>query len=417
MFAIVAALALLAPSAPSEPLRGAKRVLILGDSITASGQYTAYLESYFATRWPDRGIELINLGLPSETISGRSEPSHPWPRPNVHERLERALRIKPDVVIACYGMNDGIYHPFSEDRFNGFKEGIEHLIADCKRRSIPLILVTPPPFDAEPVRAILKGPDASGYGWMTPYARYQEDVLARYAEWEKSRSGDSVTVVDAQTPILAFLAARRADPVTREFRFAGDGVHMNADGHALIASTLLNAWAARGWDDDPRLDAASLRAEGGNVKDVRAEAGGVRFTWTPKLPTPRDPDWSEAIQAEFVGDRPTLTITGLRDGRYSLVEGTRSLGVVEVKKGTATIDLRAYPELSINRRADEVGDLIRKRERILSPAWRDDVGHKRPDTEKGLPLDQAREKADPLTRQIRKLATPTPLEIALVRQS
>ena len=413
--------AILAVVLSADPLPGAKRVLVLGDSITAAGMYTAYLESYFAARQPDREIEFINLGLPSETISGRSEPSHPWPRPNVHERLERALRLKPDVVIACYGMNDGIYHPFSEDRFTGYKEGVDHLIVDCRKRNIPLILITPPPFDPVPVRAILKGPGASDYGWQTPYAKYQDEVLARYAEWEKTKAGKGVMVVDAQTPILAFLAARRADPASREFRFADDGVHMNADGHWLIASSILKAWGAPPPVDDPRIDAKALRAETGDVKDIKAEAGGVRFTWTPRLPMPRDPGWSDAILAakgpDVWVDRPTLTITGLRDGRYGLVEETRALGNVEVANGVATIDLREFPELSINRRADEVGELIRKRERILSPAWRDDVGHKRPDTAKGLPLDEAKKRASPLTAKIRTLARPSPMELGLVRQN
>src|SRR5438552_2439213 len=50
-----------------EMLPGAKRVLFLGDSITYSGQYVEIIEAYFATRFPDRPIEFLNLGLPSET--------------------------------------------------------------------------------------------------------------------------------------------------------------------------------------------------------------------------------------------------------------------------------------------------------------------------------------------------------------
>ena len=58
----------------------------------------------------------INLGLPGETVTGLSEPGHPFPRPNVHERFGRVLAGgKPDLVFACYGMNDGIYYPFSDD--------------------------------------------------------------------------------------------------------------------------------------------------------------------------------------------------------------------------------------------------------------------------------------------------------------
>src|ERR1041385_874446 len=98
-----------------------KRVVFLGDSITYSGTYVAMVEAYFLTRRPDRVIEFINLGLPSETVSGLSEDGHAggqFPRPDLHERLARVLKqTKPDLIFACYGMNDGIYLPLNEERF------------------------------------------------------------------------------------------------------------------------------------------------------------------------------------------------------------------------------------------------------------------------------------------------------------
>ena len=96
------------------PLPGQDRSL-LGDSITHSGHYISFIETRLRQDNDNRIPEIINLGLPSETCSGLSEPDHPFPRPTVHERLDRALtKIKPDLVFACYGMNDGIYYPFSE---------------------------------------------------------------------------------------------------------------------------------------------------------------------------------------------------------------------------------------------------------------------------------------------------------------
>lgn len=110
---------------------GIKRVVMLGDSITYAGDYVSFIEAYFVTRHPGRSIEFINVGLPSETVSGLSEPGHAkdaFLRPGLHERLERVLeRTKPDLVLACYGMNDGIYLPFSEERFARFREGMLEL--------------------------------------------------------------------------------------------------------------------------------------------------------------------------------------------------------------------------------------------------------------------------------------------------
>ena len=106
--------------------------------------------------------KLINLGLPSETCSGLSEPAHPFPRPNVHERIGRALKkMKPDLVFACYGMNDGIYYPFSEERFEKYRIGIQQIIEKVKASGARLILMTPPSFD--PVATSQQGEtDAEG---------------------------------------------------------------------------------------------------------------------------------------------------------------------------------------------------------------------------------------------------------------
>ena len=103
----------------------AQRILFLGDSITNSGYYVADIETQLRIQGVDPMPELVNIGLPSETCTGLSEPDHPFPRPDVHERLDRALaKVKPDVVVACYGMNDGIYYPFSNERFKAYQDGI-----------------------------------------------------------------------------------------------------------------------------------------------------------------------------------------------------------------------------------------------------------------------------------------------------
>src|SRR6185295_13950149 len=119
-------------SAADKPLLdGVHRVVFLGDSITYSGQYVEFMEAYFATRFPDRQVEFLNVGLPSETVSGLSEPGHAagkFPRPDLHERLARVLeKTKPDLVVACYGMNDGIYYPFGEDRSQKYQDGMKRL--------------------------------------------------------------------------------------------------------------------------------------------------------------------------------------------------------------------------------------------------------------------------------------------------
>ena len=113
--------ATISPTLAEDFLPGVKRVLFLGDSITYAGHYTELFDAFLFTQFPDRHIEVIDCGLPSETVSGLSEAGHAggkFPRPDVHERLDRVLAlVKPDLVFACYGMNCGIYLPLDEKRF------------------------------------------------------------------------------------------------------------------------------------------------------------------------------------------------------------------------------------------------------------------------------------------------------------
>jgi lysophospholipase L1-like esterase len=98
---------------PRDAIASAQRVLVLGDSITHAGGWVSNLAAWMEREGLD--AEVINCGLPSETVSGLSEAGHAggkFPRPDLHQRLDRVLRlVRPDVVIACYGMNCGIYQP------------------------------------------------------------------------------------------------------------------------------------------------------------------------------------------------------------------------------------------------------------------------------------------------------------------
>src|SRR4029453_10646370 len=116
--------------APLEPadfyLKGGETIVFLGDSITQGGLYVEYIEAYLATRFPEKRFRVVYAGLSSETVSGPREPDHSRPRPSgVPDRFTRdAASQDPDVIVACYGMNDGNYHPFEPERFEKYKAGV-----------------------------------------------------------------------------------------------------------------------------------------------------------------------------------------------------------------------------------------------------------------------------------------------------
>ena len=200
-----------------------KRVVFLGDSITQAGGYVSFTTYYLEKLHPKKEFDILGLGLASETLSGLSEDGHAggkFPRPCLFERLGRVLeKAKPEVVFACYGMNDGIYLPLDKDRTAAFQKGVTKLIEQCKEAGVKQIfLVTPPIYDFAPKK------DEFNY----------DAALTEYAKWETELKVAGVTVIDLHT---AMRKARDA----RATPFSGDKVHPGDDGHLVIAKAILTA--------------------------------------------------------------------------------------------------------------------------------------------------------------------------------
>ncbi|CAH1196971.1 hypothetical protein PAECIP111892_02387 [Paenibacillus auburnensis] len=211
-------------------------ILFLGDSITADGLYIRLAGEWLRKHRPDLAVELAARGVPSETASGLSEADHPFPRPCVHERLTKELaEAVPGVVVACYGMNDGIYHPFSEARFAAYREGMLRLSAKIREAGAKVVLMTPPPFDAASMNGQLLPAEASGFSYLAPYRDY-DLVLERYAEWLLSGICPADGIIDLRTPLLEHIRQERS--LNGSYRY-GDGIHPDASGHGVIAQTLL----------------------------------------------------------------------------------------------------------------------------------------------------------------------------------
>jgi lysophospholipase L1-like esterase len=219
------------------------KILFLGDSITYSGGYVDAIDATLFLYTPDKTYTLINLGLPSETVSGLTEPNHAggaFPRPDLHERLDRVLAaVKPDVVVACYGMNDGIYYPYSDARSAKFQEGILKLREKVIASGAKIWHLTPPPFDRVPLKAQTLPDGLTEYPSGKSFAGY-DSVLARYSKWLLSQRRNGWNVIDIHTPLNKFLLEQRK--TKPDYVFANDGVHLNSIGQRLIAREILRVW-------------------------------------------------------------------------------------------------------------------------------------------------------------------------------
>lgn len=247
------------PTEAARMVRSASRIVVLGDSITYGGEWVEFLEAGLRSVQPDHRPEILNLGLPSETASGLSEAGHAggaFPRPDVHERLGRVLsRLKPDLILACYGMNDGIYFPLDESRFSKFRDGIRRLHEAAAHEGVRVIHLTPPPFDPQPLKGRTLPAGLTAY--PQPYEGY-DSVLTAYSQWLVDQRAQGWQVVDLHGPMRRFLDEERAR--NPSFTLSGDGVHANSQGHWLMAREVLRLLGSRADWVDSASPQAMVRA-------------------------------------------------------------------------------------------------------------------------------------------------------------
>jgi lysophospholipase L1-like esterase len=217
-----------APAKAAAMLRGVHRIVFLGDSITQAGDYAVDCECWLLAH----GFhgEVLNLGLASETASDLTPDENAshlkqfgFGRPLVSERLQRALTAtKPDLLFACYGMNDGGSLPANEAGTRRFGEAIANLRKAATKAGVKRVVIcTPPVFDYK----------------VDANQKVHDENLDRYTAWLLSKRAKGWDVVDIHTPMRRALDENRAK--NPAFKFAGDGVHPGREGHWVMAREIL----------------------------------------------------------------------------------------------------------------------------------------------------------------------------------
>jgi lysophospholipase L1-like esterase len=231
---LLAAAALAGAAEPAAPvggmpgiLRDVRRMVFIGDSITQAGEYVTDLDCWLLSRGVR--IEVLNLGLASETATNLTPEENQghlrangFGRPALSERLDRVLAAtKPDLLVACYGMNDGASLPSDDAGLARFAEALTRLRAAALKAGCRRVVICTPP--------VADSGDSSRPG-------AHDENLTRMSAWVMAQAG-AWDVVDIHGPMRRELDARRARQPG--FRFSGDGVHPGREGHWLMAREIL----------------------------------------------------------------------------------------------------------------------------------------------------------------------------------
>lgn len=269
----VSALPLKAADAPAiAKLAGVNRIVILGDSITQGGDYVTDFECWLAAN--GLKTEVINLGLGSETASDLTAEenaghlkAHGFGRPTVGERLDRALAAtKPELLVVCFGMNDGSSLPSNDEGLKRFSEAITHLRETALKSGVKRVILCTPPVRDDKGNASLK---------------FHDENLTRYTEWLLTKRTAGWDVVDFHGPMRKVLdLGREENPA---FLISPDGVHPNREGHWIMTRELLTQSFGAKLEGVASAEAL-FPAHGAEIRKLVDQRMRLRFnTWMTKI--------------------------------------------------------------------------------------------------------------------------------------
>lgn len=249
-----------APAAPPEAPAGGVRladretIVFFGDSITEQNLYTAYLETFFLSRFPEKDLAAFNFGWGGDTASGGNK-----------RFLRDVARVHPSLVFVNFGMNDGGYKAYDEPTYRNYlaaQKALADTIRDAGAREVL--------FTTSPVDDVLRK-DQGVYN----------ETLSRMATGVEQLAAErGLSAIDLLRPMLD--VQRRAKEKDPAFTMIPDTVHPNAVGHLVMAYAALRGIEAPRLVGEVVVDGATVSARGAKVSGSR---GQLEFDLTlPFLP-------------------------------------------------------------------------------------------------------------------------------------
>ena len=218
-------------------LKANDRIVLIGNTLAERMQYFNYFETRLMTRHPELQLSLRNLGWSGDTLTLQ-------PRPlNFPDAAEQLARVKADVILAFFGLNESFD---GEAGLPKFEQDLEGYIQTQQQ-------------------ARYNGTSAPRLAMVSPIAHEKLDhlvhvdvearnrELARYTEaMRKVTSRLQVKFVDLYTPTKALMEkGGGATPLTI------NGIHLNEDGDRVIARLLMEALGLEAGDS--MRDATALQ--------------------------------------------------------------------------------------------------------------------------------------------------------------
>ncbi|RKR79934.1 GDSL-like lipase/acylhydrolase family protein [Mucilaginibacter gracilis] len=311
------------------------RVCFVGNSITYNGGFFHQIALYYATRYPDMDLEMINCGVPGNVAA------------QVIARMDSdILANKPTICVLKLGMNDvdkTLYtkqagaEPGIEARrqqaLDTYQKNYESIIQTLLKYCGRVILQTPTIYDETAALADVRLPGRNHA--LKKCAAIVKEFGVKY----------NLKVVDYWGPMDEIGRKYQQADSTRTI-IGPDRVHPGAMGHFIMAYEFLKSTEFRQEVSSLQLSAVHLTGPvqvNGMVTAIQYQDGGISFNWKEgALPFPVADDAKPALElVPFIPElnRENLKVTGLKAGNYQILVDGKQAGTYSGTQLSAGINL------------------------------------------------------------------------------
>lgn len=302
-------------SSPAQFFKKGDRVCFVGNSITHNGDYWHNIQLYYATRYPQLGVQFFNCGISGDVTGG------------ILRRMDHDILIhRPTWAVIMIGMNDVNRPLYDAKRKNeeGIREKQQAALAVYRRNLDSIIRV----FHNKGIRVVLQTP--SIYDQTSKMAGNNlfgvNDALKVCAGYVREFAAkDSLTVVDYWAMLTKLNAEVQATDSTATL-ISKDRVHPAGVGHLLMAweflRTIMAPAAVAYITADQSEKGSQAKSQQCTITNFTRKDGLIRFTALEKsLPFPVRADQQPAVElvpfAENL-NREILKFNYLVPGNYTL---------------------------------------------------------------------------------------------------
>lgn len=319
-----------------------KVIGLVGDSITAHGNYVFFLNQYYASKYPESNIVILNKGISGDSakgILGRLD----WDLFNEKDALGYGAC---DEITVMIGMNDVGYNDFNKgpqedyaaaypnkpNTINTIVGRIETIVQECQEREVPITLITPSLFDeSDRFKNTLSGGTKYGTNWAL--GEVAKGVLALSEKYD-------VPVLDLYKASNEYSDRIRANNPSAKTVITGtDGIHPHENGGYLFGYLYARAQETNPTVGAVEIDASngSAKAENATVSSVNASASEVTYTYKPNsLPLANVAKYkyvkNYGVDIENHMNREIIKVSNLEKGTYTITMNGAEIGSYSAKE-------------------------------------------------------------------------------------